>query len=75
MWTNSTLQALVNSGMAAIVGGSNGGVTTTLANRANNQLIQQMTTVDIGVTGLSKMLQQNVASSVLRQIAGPNGFR
>lgn len=72
---NSTLQALANSGMATIVGGSNGGVTTTLANTANNQLIQQMTTVDIGVTGLSKMLQQNVASSVLGRIAGPNAFR
>lgn len=72
---NSTLQALVNSGMATIVGGSNSGVTTKLANTANNQLIQQMTTVDIGVTGLSKMLQQNVASSVLGRIAGPNGFR
>ena len=51
---NSTLQALANSGMATIVGGSNGGVTTTLANTANNQLIQQMTTVDIGVTDCLK---------------------
>jgi hypothetical protein len=72
---NSPLQALVNSGMATIVGGSNGGVITTLSNTANNQLIQQMTTVDIGVTGLSKMLQQNVASLVLSRIAGPNAFR
>lgn len=72
---NSALQALVNSGMATIVGGSNGGVTTTLANTANNQLIQQMTTVDVGVTGLSKMLQQNVASSLLGRIAGPSTFR
>jgi hypothetical protein len=76
--SNSTIQALVNGGMASVIGTSGagkGGVTTTLANTANNQLIQQMTTIDIGVNGLSKLVQQSVPSTVLSRIAGPNAFR
>ncbi len=71
--SNATLQALVNSGLATVVGGgaANGGVSSVLTNTANNQLIQQMTTIDIGVTGLSKMIQQGVTSSVLNCLTGP----
>ena len=62
--STAALQALVNSGLASVVGtgsgSGNGGITTTLANTANNQLIQQATTVDIGVSGLSKLIQQSV---------------
>lgn len=74
-----TLQNLVNSGLASVIGtGSgtgNGGVTSVIANTANNQLIQQMTTVDIGVSGLSKLIQQSVPSTVLTRLTGPNAFR
>jgi len=75
--SNSMLQALVNSGMASVIGPSagNGGTSTTLINGANNQLIQQMTTIDIGVSGLSKLMQPNIASSALGRIAGPSAFR
>lgn len=71
--SNSTLQALVNSGLATVVGGGtgNGGVTSVLTNTGNNQLIQQMTTIDIGVSGLSKLMQQGVASSVINRLTGP----
>lgn len=73
------LQALVNSGMASVVGNggvtSNNGISTTITNAANNQLIQQMTTVDIGVSGLSKLMQQTVPTTVLNRLSGPNGFR
>lgn len=75
---NSMVQALVNSGMASAIGSSragNSGVTTTLANTANNQLIQQMNTIDIGVNGLSKLMQQSLPASVLGRIAGPSTFR
>jgi hypothetical protein len=75
---NSMVQALVNSGMASAIGSSragNSGVTTTLANTANNQLIQQMNTIDIGVNGLSKLMQQSIPASVLGRIAGPSTFR
>lgn len=75
---NSMVQALVNSGMASTIGSAgagNGGVTTTLANTANNQLIQQMNTIDIGVSGLSKLMQQSIPASVLGRIAGPSTFR
>ncbi len=71
--SNSTLQALVNSGLATVTGGGtgNGGVSSVLANTANNQLIQQVTTIDIGVSGLSKSIQQGVASSVMNRLTGP----
>lgn len=70
------LQALVNSGMASIVGaGTNGGVTSVIANAQNNSLVQQVTTVDIGVNGLSKLIQQSVPSSVLNRLVGANSFR
>ncbi len=75
---NSMVQALVNSGMASAIGSSragNSGVTTTLANTANNQLIQQMNTIDIGINGLSKLMQQSIPASVLGRIAGPGTFR
>lgn len=69
------LQALVNSGLASIVGGNNGGVTSVLANAQNNSLVQQVTTVDIGVAGLSKLIQQSVPASVLSRLTGANSFR
>ena len=53
----------------------NGGVTSTITNTANNQLIQQMTTVDIGVSGLSKLMQQSIPSAVMSRLSGPNAFR
>jgi hypothetical protein len=74
----AALQALVNSGLATVIqpgGAGNGGVASTITNTTNNALIQQMTTVDIGVNGLSKMLQQSVTSSVLNRLSGPNAFR
>jgi len=78
--STATLQALVNSGMASVVGpvqggGGNGGVSSTITNTANNQLIQQMTTVDIAVSGLSKLIQQGIPSTVMSRLAGPNAFR
>ncbi len=71
--SNSTLQALVNSGLARVIGGgaSAGGLTSVLANTANNQLIQQQTTIDIGVSGLSSMMHEGVASAVLGRLTGP----
>jgi hypothetical protein len=75
------LQSLVNSGMASVIGGtigaagSNGGVTTTLTNASNNQLIQQVTTVDIGLSGLSKLMQQGASSTVMNRLVGPGAFR
>jgi hypothetical protein len=78
--STAALQALVNSGIASVIGpsspgGNNGGVSSTITNTANNQLIQQLTTVDIGVSGLSKLMQQSVPSAVMSRLSGPNGFR
>jgi hypothetical protein len=70
------IQALVNSGMTSIVStaGSNG-LTNVISNTASNQLIQQVTTVDVGITGLSKLIQQSIPSTVLNRLTGPSSFR
>jgi len=78
--STATLQALVNSGIASVIGPvgpgpNNGGVTSTITNTANNQLVQQMTTVDIGVSGLSKLMQQGIPTAVMSRLSGPNAFR
>jgi hypothetical protein len=67
------VQSIVNSGMTSIVSnvGKNG-VTNVISNAANNQLVQQMITANIGITGLSQAMQQSVASTVLRGVMTAN---
>ena len=70
------VQALVNSGMTSIVstlGGS--GVTSVISNTANNRVVQQMTTINIGVSGLSNLMQQSMPTTVLGRLTGANAFR
>jgi hypothetical protein len=71
------VQSIVNSGMTSIVSNvSKGGITNTVSNTANNQLVQQMITANIGITGLSQTMQQSVASTVLSRItAATSQFR
>lgn len=73
--SSSTLaiQSILNNGMTSVVSNlGNGGVNNTVSNAANNQLVQQMITANIGITGLSQSLQQNVASSVASRLAAAN---
>jgi hypothetical protein len=69
------IQSIVNSGMTSIVSNvSKGGLTNVISNTANNQLVQQMITANIGVTGLSQMMQQSVASTVLSRVMAANSL-
>ncbi len=52
-----------------------GGLTNIVANTANNQLIQQVTTINIGITGLQQLLQQGVPGSVMSQLNAVNALR
>ena len=46
-----------------------GGLTNVVSNTANNQLVQQMTTITIGINGLQQLLQQGgVPSTVLNRL-------
>jgi hypothetical protein len=67
------IQSILNNGMTSVVSNlGGGGVTNTVRNAANNQLIQQVTTANIGITGLSQTIQQNVASTVASRLAAAN---
>jgi hypothetical protein len=66
-------QSLVNSGVTSVVSSlGGGGVTNVITNTANNQLVQQVITANIGVTGLSQQIQQSVAATVLSRVAAAN---
>jgi hypothetical protein len=71
------VQSILNSGMTSIVSSVNGGgVTNLISNTANNQLVQQVITANIGITGLSQTIQQSVASTVLSRVqAATSQFR
>jgi hypothetical protein len=58
--------------MTSVVSNLGAGVTNTISNAANNQLIQQVITANIGITGLSQAIQQNVASTVASRLAAAN---
>jgi hypothetical protein len=67
------IQSILNNGMTSVVSNlGGGGVTNTIGNTANNQLIQQMITANIGITGLSQTIQQNVASTVASRLVAAN---
>lgn len=66
------IQSILNNGMTSVVSNLGAGVTNTISNAANNQLIQQVITANIGITGLSQTLQQNVASTVASRLAAAN---
>ena len=54
-----------------------GGVTNLISNTANNQLVQQLITANINISGLSSQtVQQSVASTVLSRVqAATSQFR
>ena len=67
------VQSIVNNGMTTIVGSlSKDGITNVIGNTANNQLIQQVITANIGITGLSQAMQQSVASTAMGHLAAAN---
>ena len=71
------VQSIVNSGMTSVVTSlGNNGVTNVISNAANNQLVQQLITANINITGLSQTIQQGVASTVLNRVqAATSQFR
>lgn len=70
------IQALVNSGMTSVVSTlGSGGLNNVVTNGANNQLVQQVTTLDIGVTGLTKLIQQGIPSAAMNRLLGGAQFR
>jgi hypothetical protein len=66
------IQSILNNGMTSVVSNLAAGVTNTISNAANNQLIQQVITANIGITGLSQTIQQNVTSTVASRLAAAN---
>ena len=70
---SSSIQSLLNNGMTSIASSlGHGGVTNAISNTANNQLVQQVITANIGITGLSQAIQQNLTSTVASRLAAAN---
>jgi hypothetical protein len=71
------VQSILNSGMTQVVtsvGGS--GVSNLISNTANNQLVQQLITANINISGFSQTVQQSVASTVMSRVqAATSQFR
>ena len=73
-WSSTTLAfggqaapAFTASGLTSItssIGG--GGLTNVLSNTANNQLVQQLTRINLDVTGLTQLLRQTASPAVAR---------
>jgi hypothetical protein len=67
------VQSLLNSGMTSVVSSlGGGGISNTISNAANNQLVQQVITANIDIKGLSQTVQQSVTSTVLSRLAAGN---
>jgi hypothetical protein len=68
------IQSLMNSGLTSVVSTlGSGGITNVISNTASNQHVQQTITAQIGVTGLSQLLQQQgVLSSVMSRMTAAN---
>lgn len=66
-------QSVVNNGLTSVVSSvGSGGVTNHISNTANNQLVQQMITANIGITGLGQAIQQGVASTIMSRVQAAN---
>lgn len=70
---SQVVQSVVNNGMTSVVSSfGGGGVTNHVSNAANNQLVQQVITANIGITGFSQAMQQGVASTVMSRVQAAN---
>jgi hypothetical protein len=71
------VQSILNSGMTSIVTNIGaGGVSNVISNTANNQVVQQLITANINVSGLSQTVPQGVASTVMSRVqAATSQFR
>jgi hypothetical protein len=67
------IQSILNDGMTSVVSNlSDRGVASTVSNAANNQLVQQLITANVGIFGLSQTIRQNVPAMVTTRLAGAN---
>ena len=67
------IQSILNNGLTSVVSNlGRGGITNLVTNAANNQLIQQVITANIAITGLAQTIHQNVASTVASGLAAAN---
>ena len=67
------IQSILNNGMTSVVSSlGGGGVTNMVSNAANNQLIQQVITANIEITGLAQTIHQNMASTLASRLTAAN---
>jgi hypothetical protein len=67
------MQSILNGGMTSVVSNLSGrGITSTVSNAANNQLVQQLITANIGISGLSQTIRQTLPAMLTTRLAGAN---
>jgi hypothetical protein len=70
---SQVVQSVVNGGLTSVVSSLGAAsVTNHISNAANNQLVQQVITANIGITGLGQAIQQGVASAVMSRVQAAN---
>jgi hypothetical protein len=74
--TNYVIQTVANQGMTSISTQlANSGVTNLIQNQANAQMIQQVTSIQIGITGMTQWLsQQRTNSTLTNSLSGASNF-
>lgn len=74
--TNYAIQTVANQGMTSISTQlANNGITNIIQNQANAQMIQQMTSIQIGITGMTQWLsQQRTNSALTNSLSGASNF-
>jgi len=69
----ATVQSTINNGLTHILSSlGTGGVSNTISNSANDQLVRQVIAADIDINGLSKLLQPSVASAAMSRLQAAN---
>ncbi len=69
----ATVQSSINDGLTRILSSLGaGGISNTVSNSANDQLVRQVITANIDVNGLSKLLEPSIAATLMSRLQAAN---
>ena len=69
----AAVQSTINDGLTRILSSIGaGGISNTISNSANDQMVRQVITANIDINGLSKLLQPGVAATLMSRLQAAN---